>query len=100
MMFTYTIVNILVITSVLLIMLVWNRSLPKKPLYITVAALLILTVVFDSLIILADIVAYDQGKILGIVIGKAPIEDFAYAVVAAVFVPYLWERLGTHDTGD
>jgi hypothetical protein len=35
-------------------------------------------------------VAYDEAKISGIKIGVAPIEDFAYTVVALLVVPTLF----------
>jgi hypothetical protein len=35
-------------------------------------------------------VAYDPAKILGIMVGFAPVEDFAYAIVAIVLVPVIW----------
>lgn len=54
--------------------------------------LLAFTAVFDSLIVGSGIVAYDSGKILGIYVAKAPVEDFAYTIAACLLVPYLWER--------
>jgi lycopene cyclase domain-containing protein len=53
-------------------------------------ALLAITAVGDSLIVGSGIVAYDPTKILGIMIGFAPVEDFAYAIVAIVLVPVIW----------
>ena len=55
--------------------------------------MLVLTAVFDNLIILAGIVDYDQTKLLGINVGVVPIEDFAYTVVAIVLVPTIWKAL-------
>ena len=46
----------------------------------TFAAMLIGTAIFDNAIIGAGLVAYDESKILGIKIGLAPIEDFAYSI--------------------
>lgn len=43
--------------------------------------LILMTAVFDNLIILAGIVSYDESKISGIKILIAPIEDFAYTLV-------------------
>lgn len=68
-----------------------RRTLFAKRYRYTILALLILTAVFDSLIIAMGIVGYNNEHILGVYVGKAPIEDFAYALVAAVFVPALWE---------
>lgn len=43
--------------------------------------LLVMTAVFDNLIIFAGIVSYDESKLSGIKILAAPIEDFAYTLV-------------------
>lgn len=43
--------------------------------------LMLLTVVFDNLIILAKIVSYDESKISGFKVLVAPLEDFAYTLV-------------------
>lgn len=61
-----------------------------KAWWITFALLLLLTAVFDSIIIWAKIVGYDPDKILGVYIGFAPIEDFFYAILAVIIVPALW----------
>jgi lycopene cyclase domain-containing protein len=53
--------------------------------------MLILTAVFDNLIILAGIVDYDATKLMGIYVGVVPIEDFAYTVVAVMLVPAIWK---------
>lgn len=56
------------------------------------AAMVVLTAVFDSVIVGLGIVAYDPAKIIGLTLGAAPLEDFAYCLVAAVLVPFLWEK--------
>lgn len=56
--------------------------------------MLILTAIFDNLIILAGIVDYDSSKISGIMIGVAPIEDFFYTLAAVLIVPSVWTFLG------
>jgi lycopene cyclase domain-containing protein len=58
---------------------------------IVMLPMLVLTAVFDNLIILAGIVGYDETKLLGISIGVVPIEDFAYTVVAVLLVPAIWK---------
>ena len=67
-------------------------SLPARPLLTVLAVMLLMTAVFDSLIIALNLVTYDTTHILGIYIGRAPIEDFCYTVLAAILVPILWER--------
>lgn len=55
--------------------------------------MLVLTAIFDNLMISAGLVAYDDSLTSGLRLGVAPIEDFAYAVAAAVFVPSVWALL-------
>ena len=57
-------------------------------------ALVALTAVFDNVIVGSGIVAYDASRILGIRLGVAPIEDFSYAIAAALVLPALWVLLG------
>lgn len=91
---TYLLLNLVFFG--LLALIVWSRpvSLTRRHLVVLAVVLLGLTALFDSLIIKAGIVAYDQAKLLGWYVGRAPLEDFAYCLAAAVLVPYLWKRLG------
>ena len=92
--FTYLILNIVFLICIAVLFLAYIKK-PTKAWWITLAILLALTAVFDSIIIWAEIVAYDPTKILGIYVGKAPIEDFFYAVLAVMIVPILWSRFTT-----
>jgi len=60
---------------------------------IAAAVLLVLTAVFDSIMIGVGLVAYDPALRSGVTIGLAPIEDFAYTVVAVLALPALWVLL-------
>lgn len=55
----------------------------------TLVALLALTVVFDSLMIAADLFRYGERALLGPRIWLAPVEDLAWPVVAALLLPSL-----------
>jgi lycopene cyclase domain-containing protein len=55
--------------------------------------MLLMTLVFDNLIIASGIVDYDFDKTAGIRLFLAPIEDFAYTLVALVLVPSLFNWL-------
>jgi lycopene cyclase domain-containing protein len=61
---------------------------------LTAGLLLVLTAVFDNVMIAIGLVGYDEGRISGAFIGIAPLEDFAYALAAAVLLPSLWLLLG------
>ncbi len=53
---------------------------------IALAILMLMTAVFDNLIILAGIVSYDESKLSGVKIFVAPIEDFAYTLVLVALI--------------
>lgn len=61
--------------------------------------LTVLTVIGDNFIVASGIVAYSSDKISGILIGVAPIEDFFYALIAALLVPSVWLMLGKSKKG-
>lgn len=54
---------------------------------IAAVGLLLLTAVFDNLMIAAGLFAYPPEHLLGIYLWRAPIEDFAYPLCAAFLVP-------------
>jgi len=55
--------------------------------------LLILTAIFDNLMIAADLFAYPPEHLSGLRIGLAPIEDFSYPLCAAFLIPAVFELL-------
>lgn len=55
--------------------------------------LCLLTMVFDTLMIAADLYVFDEDKILGVYLWGAPLEDFAYAIAASLAMPVLWTVL-------
>jgi len=57
-------------------------------------ALAVLTAVFDSVMIAADLFRYDESTLSGARVGLAPLEDFAWPLAAALLLPALWEALG------
>jgi lycopene cyclase domain-containing protein len=56
--------------------------------------MLLLTAIFDNLIIATGIVAYEPQNISGIMIGVAPIEDFAYTIAAVLLITTIWHWFG------
>lgn len=56
--------------------------------------LLVMTAVFDNVMIGIGLVGYDRSKISGAFIGIAPLEDFSYTVAALILLPSLWVLLG------
>lgn len=62
-------------------------------------ALVVMTLVFNNVIVGLGIVAYDPAKTLGIRTGLFPVEDLAYSLGAVVLLPALWSLLGGPDAG-
>ena len=60
---------------------------------LTLLILLVFTAVFDNVMIGIGLVGYNAAKISGAFVGVAPLEDFAYALAAAVLLPALWVLL-------
>ena len=93
---TYLLLNtvFLAVVAVLLVMALRRGRLRVPALLGTLAVLLVMTAVFDNIMIgVGLLVAYDDDLISGIRIGVAPIEDFAYAIAAALALPALWVLL-------
>jgi len=61
---------------------------------LTAGLLLVMTAVFDNVMIGIGLVGYNRDLISGAFIGIAPLEDFAYAIAAVVLLPSLWMLLG------
>ncbi|WP_309073853.1 prenyltransferase [Paenarthrobacter sp.] len=70
----------------------WRGEAGKhwKAVGLAFAALAVLTAVFDSVMIGMELFHYDASHILGVKIGLAPIEDFAYPLAGVVALPGLW----------
>ena len=54
------------------------------------AVLIVLTAIFDNVIIAAGVSDFDPSKTSGITVGLAPVEDFSYAIACALALPGLW----------
>lgn len=66
-----------------------------RVLALTLLVMLITTAIFDNVIIGVGLVAYDPSTLLGVFIGNAPVEDFAYTIAGVMILPALWILLGT-----
>lgn len=93
---TYTLLNIVflgVVAIVAIAAVVARRSPRWRAVGLAAVLMLTLTAIFDNVIIGTGLVAYDDSIISGVLIGLAPIEDFAYTVAALVLLPAVWELL-------
>ena len=93
---TYWLINLpfLAIAAAVVVVAILRGTPPRaKPWGIAAAIMMALTAVFDNAIIGSGLVAYDSELISGVMVGLAPIEDFAYTLAALAIVPALWHLL-------
>jgi lycopene cyclase domain-containing protein len=63
------------------------------------AVLLVLTALFDSVMVAADLFRYDEEALSGARVLLTPVEDLAWPLASALALPALWGLLGRrHDT--
>lgn len=80
----------LVIPAVVAALATWRRGLGRRwwaATGLTVAVLVVLTVVFDSLMIAADLFRYNEELLTGWRVGLAPVEDLVWPVAAGLLLP-------------
>lgn len=92
-MIAYLLLNLLFLFTIVFF-LPARLKRPSKAFWLTLAVILLLTSIFDPIIVGLDIVGYDTTKILGLTIFGAPVEDFLYAIYAAIIVPLIWHKFG------
>jgi len=90
---TYLLMNLSFMLIAFVVLNVFVRKTPWKTVLWTMLSMLLLTLIFDNVIIGLDIVAYDPEKVSGVFLGLAPIEDFAYTVVAVLAVSSIWHKM-------
>ena len=87
---TYPLLTLIVLGIFAVYALLMKRWISLKALIPATVFMLLMTLVFDNLIIGSGIVDYDYSKTFGIRLFLAPVEDFAYTLVALVLVPSLF----------
>lgn len=98
---TYWLINaafLAVVALVAIAALLTRRSPRWAAVGLAAALVLVMTAVFDNLMIAVGLVAYAPEHISGAFIGIAPLEDFAYAIAAVIGLPSLWSLLGRKRT--
>ncbi|WP_260458902.1 lycopene cyclase domain-containing protein [Actinotalea ferrariae] len=60
----------------------------------TFAVLVVMTIVFDNLMIAAGLFEFDDDQLVGLMFGRAPVEDLGYPLAVALLLPALWHWLG------
>jgi lycopene cyclase domain-containing protein len=94
---TYTLINVpfMVLTVIVTLATIRRPKFGRRMAAsgVTALVLVVLTAIFDNLMIGAGLVVYPPANLSGIKIGLAPIEDFAYSLCAAFLVPAVFTLL-------
>jgi lycopene cyclase domain-containing protein len=89
----YLALNVVFMLIAFVILNVFVRKSPWKLIGWTLLAMVLVTLIFDNVIVALGIVDYDTTKISGLVLGLVPIEDLAYTVVSVLAVSAIWHKL-------
>ncbi|MGV1034342.1 MAG: lycopene cyclase domain-containing protein [Microbacteriaceae bacterium] len=95
----YLALNLAVIAGTLVLVLLigwWLHRTGRPPLRwsalaLTAVALVLITALFDNIMIAVGLFSYAPSALVGLHLGLAPLEDFAYPLVAALLMPTLWQ---------
>lgn len=91
---TYWLLNVVFLAPVVVVGALAARRVRWPAIGLTAAVVLVMTAVFDNVMISVGLVDYAPALISGAFIGIAPLEDFAYAIAAVLGLPSLWHLLG------
>jgi lycopene cyclase domain-containing protein len=72
---------------------VFVKKSPWKLISWTLLVMVLVTLIFDNVIVALGIVDYDTTKISGVLLGLVPVEDFAYTIVSVLAVSAIWHKL-------
>jgi lycopene cyclase domain-containing protein len=89
----YLALNAVFMLMAFVILNVVIRKSPWKIISWTLLVMVLVTLIFDNLIVALGIVDYDTDKISGVLLGLVPIEDFAYTVVSVLAVSSIWHLM-------
>jgi len=89
----YLALNVVFMLIAFVILNVIVRKSPWKLIGWTLLTMVLVTLIFDNVIVALGIVDYDTNKISGLVLGLVPIEDFAYTIVSVLAVSSIWHLM-------
>jgi lycopene cyclase domain-containing protein len=87
---------VFLVAALVVAAIAWRRA-PRGhawALALSAAALIVLTAVFDNVMIATGLFGYADAQISGVRLGLAPIEDFAYPLAGVLLLPAVWNLFG------
>ncbi|MFC4222840.1 prenyltransferase [Lysinibacter cavernae] len=99
----YLTIDLIVLGAALLIAglaVLFGARVSLRAAALSFVALVVATAVFDNVMIAVGLFTYDHDTLLGVYLGRAPVEDFAYPLLAIIMLPALWELFGRWKSHD
>ncbi|PQM75788.1 lycopene cyclase domain-containing protein [Corynebacterium sp. J010B-136] len=89
---TYLLISLPFLVLALVLWVARRKSGPRQLAVTAIVGvvLLVLTAIFDNLMIWGELVGYGDAQRLGLQIGLVPVEDFFYPIFVALIVPAFW----------
>lgn len=89
---TYLLISLPFLVLALVLWVARRKSVPRQLAVTAIVGvvLLVLTAIFDNLMIWGELVGYGDAQRLGLQIGLVPVEDFFYPIFVALIVPAFW----------
>jgi len=96
-MISYLVLSLAIIIISIAIHFIYLRDTRVRIGWRSIALLVGLMLIFDSILTGLPIVIYNAEHTLGILFGTIPIEDFSYLIVCLIITPALFYKLSTRD---
>lgn len=97
---TYTLFNLIFLIPATVVLILARSLVSRAGFWLCLVGLVVLTVIFDNVMIASGLFFYATDRTLGIRLGLMPVEDLAYVVFTAFVLPALWEFLRRRDGRD
>ena len=90
---TYVLISLPFLALALVLWVVRGRTYPGwiATTALVMTVVVVLTAIFDNLMIWAGLVGYGEAQNLGIYLGLVPIEDFFYSIFVVLVVAAFWD---------
>lgn len=77
-----------------------RQGVQPTSMVLAAAVLVVMTIVFDNVMIAAGLFRYAPEHLVGVMLWRAPVEDLGYPIAAALLLPSLWHLLGGRSSTD
>lgn len=99
-MWTYLVLNVVVLAGCAGLLAVFSKLYISRPVIIATGCMIVLTAVFDSILIAMGFYSYNPAKLMGVFVGRAPVEDLFYIGIAVLVTSSIWKWMEVRSERD